>query len=201
VDAPGPLRPLLDLLARIGRDGPGAPAALAGWQFLDGEQSEYFASPYDALYHMRQDAFGHRPDWHTIDMVWSPPTVTIDITCTDGRAVRYELQPLSPAQADFAYRIAHVGMGNAGVAALELPDPVAAIASRITPRDMLDAVDPAEYDPDDPLGFLGFAQDLLEAGVGDWGPDAVAVLTDLAEDWTGSAQDLLDVAAQLGVHR
>lgn len=199
VEAGASTKPVHDLINALTHCPSGTSRLLAGWVYLGDEQDEYAADTPDELYCMLTHAFGRAAQHQRIEASWDPPVLTVALTAVDGRTARYELTPLSEAQTELAYRLAHIGLENAGLAALEFPDAVASVTYRVAPRDTLHDPDPDAYDPDDPLGFLQFAHELAEHGVGDWDPRDVAVLESLANDWNGTAQDLLTTAAQLGL--
>lgn len=122
--------------------------------------------------------------------------VTFDV---DGAASRrFDLTRLGPGQVALAWRLASAGTYRpAEAVSREVDDVIAGIVARTqpaVPESDEAALDP---DPDDPLGFLVFADVLTRAGVLDWPAARRTILESLANDWSASPEELIAVVSDL----
>lgn len=163
----------------------------------DGDREDFAIAGAWHLDELVVNAFGRACLDRAVVATWDDPYLTVALTSVDGRHTTFELRPLSRDQDGLAHRLAHIGQVNAALAAVEIPDAVARITSRVEPHP--DSPD-EEWDPDDPLGFLTFADTLTRAGVTDWPPHDLEMLARIADGWTGTGPELLAAASAIGLH-
>lgn len=172
--------------------------------FSEDVGTAYAAPQHITAFQMERDAgLARANDKPNSTFSWTGEELHVSYTHRDGQDCgRYELAPLGPGQRSLAGRLARHYVPDVTdgalpwVSALDVPDPIAAIVARVGDTRSLDVDE--EPDFDDPTGLLGFAHDLLCAGVERWAPEERNLLSGLAQNWAGTCRELLSVAHTVG---